>query len=158
MKYLVLLLSLFVGVSSYAAPAATQKAPQQTQQQTNKELKRFTDAVSVGFVGIKVSKENNADVLSFEYVIKNNSKRNIRSVYWASHYFQGNTKVLIQDVPAKFEKPLKVGASTSLTFSVPVANLPENVKQALASNKLSLSAQFQAKEIVFSNGSKITVK
>lgn len=179
----VLSLSALVSVSTYAEPNKPNTKPQAKKEQpaakkvqqntkakkevkkapvnnTEKQLKRFTDSLKLTYSGIEALENNGQPVINFNYVVQNTSKHNMKQIHWTATYIYNNQAVLVQDVPFTFEKPLKPKQSLPLTFSVPFVNLPHGAQVALSTpeNRKATSAQFQAKSIVFTNGTKIEVK
>lgn len=159
-------LATLLAVSAHAeatkiSPSVQEKNVQKNAAQTKTEqsLKQFTDAISVKFLGIDVSKDKNGQtILNFKYSVQNKSKRNIRTVHWATSYVYGNTVLLVQDMPVSFKNNLKRGTTSELVFSVPFNNLPKETQAILSQPNVTISANYQAKSIVFSNGAKIIVK
>ncbi len=143
------------------APNVEEKNVQKNAAQTKLEqnLKRFSDAITVKFLGINVTRDNkNQVILNFKYSVENKSKRNIRTVHWATNYIAGNKVILVQDMPVSFKNNLKRGTTSELVFSVPFNNLPKETQEILSQPNVSISANHQAKSIVFSNGAKIIVQ
>lgn len=129
------------------------------QTKTDKNLKLFTDAISVKFLGVDATRDaKNQVILNFKYAIENKSTRNIRTVHWATNYMVGNQVILLQDMPVSFKNNLKRGTTSEVVFSVPFNNLPKETQTLLSQPNVSISANYQAKSIVFSNGAKIIVQ
>ncbi len=160
--------SLTTLLAFYAHAEATKISPsvQETRVQKNaaqtkadKNLKLFTDAIGVKFLGVDAARDTkNQVVLNFKYAIENKSKRNIRTVHWATNYMVGNQVILLQDMPVSFKNSLKRGTTSEVVFSVPFNNLPKETQALLSQQNVSISANYQAKSIVFSNGAKIIVQ
>ncbi|AUI67040.1 MULTISPECIES: hypothetical protein [Glaesserella] len=143
------------------APKVEEKSVQKNAAQTklDQNLKRFSDAITVKFLGINVTKDDkNQAILNFKYSVENKSKRNIRTVHWASNYMVGDKVILVQDMPVSFKNNLKRGTTSELVFSVPFNNLPKETQAILSQPQVAISANYQARSIVFSNGSKIIVQ
>lgn len=158
-------LTTFLALSTYAETTKISPTVKETNVQKNaaqtkaeKSLKQFTDAISVKFLGVHTSKDDkNQIILNFKYTIENKSKRNIRTVHWATNYMVGNQVVLLQDMPVSFKDNLKRGTTSEIVFSVPFNNLPKETQALLSQPNVSINAIYQAKSIVFSNGAKIIV-
>lgn len=130
-----------------------------TQTKTEKSLKQFTDAISVKFLGVEATgNEQNQVILNFKYAIENKSTRNIRTVHWATNYMSGDKVILVQDMPVSFKNNLMRGTTSEIVFSVPFNNLPQETQVLLSQKNASISAIHRAKSIVFSNGAKIIVQ
>lgn len=143
------------------SPKVTEKSVQKNAAQTKQdaELKRFTDTISVKFLGATVSvNDKNQQILDFKYAISNKSKRNIRSVHWKASYLHNNVAILEHDMPVSFKDNLKRSTTSEIVFSIPVANLPVETQELLKQGNVNLGVKHEAKNIVFSNGSKIVVK
>lgn len=122
------------------------------------KLAEFSKNVSLHFKGIKLTQENNQTYATFDYVLKNTSKRSIKKVHWITHYIANNQVILTQDVPLSFEQMIKPNQSIPLTFSVAWENLPAIAQQTFATNNEKISAYFEAKSITFSNNRQIIVE
>ncbi|MGX2957157.1 hypothetical protein ACWIYZ_08735 [Ursidibacter arcticus] len=147
-------------LACYSANANTQKskATAQEQSQTEKSLKQFSETISLRFGGVEINKVNNQSIVNFNYVVENKSKKKITQIHWETVYFYQDKAILVQDVPAPIKDGLKAKQSLPLVFSIPFDNLPEQAKTALSTQGAQISAQFRAKTITFSDGSKIEVK
>lgn len=168
----VLSLSTLMAFSAYANTQNNQKQPVKKTQTTKtqskqtksapasseQQLKKFTDSISLRFMGIDVSEQNNQPQLNFKYEVQNTSKSSIKTIHWSTTYFRNGQAILVQDVPITFEKPFKPKVSVPLTFSVLWDNLPEIAKEAFLKSEGQVSTEFQAKTIIFWNGTKIEVK
>lgn len=143
------------------SPKVTEKSVQKNAAQTKQdaELKRFTDTISVKFLGATVSvNDQNQQILDFKYAVSNKSKRNIRSVHWKASYLHNNTAILEHDMPVSFKNNLKRNTTSEIVFSIPFSNLPEETQALLKQGSVNLGVRHEAKSIVFSNGSKILVQ
>lgn len=155
-KSLILFVSLLfiLPVSANTQQATTKKA----QVTVDPQLKRFNESLGLKFIGIELTHNDGKAMVHFNYLLENRAKRTIKKVHWVTTYLHDNQVILIQDVPVTLSKPLTPKQSIPLDFSLPWDNLPANAQQALSSQNSVLSAEYQAKQIEFSNGSKITVK
>lgn len=155
-----------LALSAHAEATKISPSVQETNVQKNaaqtkvdKNLKLFIDAVSIKFLGVDaVRDDKNQVILNFKYAIGNKSKRNIRTVHWVANYMVGNQVILLQDVPVSFKNNLKRGTTSEVVFSVPFNNLPKETQTLLSQPNVAMSANYQAKSIVFSNGAKIIVQ
>ncbi|MCT8641772.1 hypothetical protein KZ387_10865 [Glaesserella parasuis] len=121
-------------------------------------LKRFTDTIEVNFIGAEISQNKSSNfIVNFKYTIKNKSKRNIRSVHWKTNYSYQDEIVLVQDTPVSFKENLKRGTTSEVIFSISLDTLPQNMQDSFRNN-IALNAIYEARGIVFSNGSKIIVQ
>ncbi|KAE9534674.1 hypothetical protein [Ursidibacter arcticus] len=149
---LIISLSIFTSYSVQANTNSTKKTQQQSQ-----ALKRFSDSISLRFMSIDL-KEDKQSTVSFNYILENKSKRTISQVHWATTYFHKDKPILVQNVPVSIKGGLKPKKGIPLEFSLPFKELPKEAQSALSIQGAKITAQFQAKKIVFSNGSKIEVK
>lgn len=129
-------------------------APSKTEQ----NLKRFNDTIGMRFFGYSFSQAQNGEpLISFNYALENKGKRNIRSVQWAATYYVNGKAILTQDSPVSFDKALKGRTTSELSFTVPFKSLPAEAQKAFSTPQTQIQAQFQAKNVIFANGSKIVV-
>lgn len=169
MKYSTLLtsaaISMFLAMNVYAQSSQIQPTVEHKKITKNAPLsarelnqKRFNDSVSLRFFGYELAQDSRGQpMLSFKYSIENKTKRNIRIVQWAVNYIHNGKIILTQDTPVTFKDNLKRRTTAELVFSVPVAELPAEAKAVFQNPQVRLHAQFDARQIVFSNGAKIIV-
>ncbi|WP_150540257.1 hypothetical protein [Actinobacillus vicugnae] len=120
--------------------------------------KRFNDSVALRFFGYELTQDPQGQpMLSFKYTIENKAKRNIRIVQWAVNYIYDGQIILTQDTPVTFKDNLKRRTTAELVFSVPLSELSPEAQAVFKNPQVQLNAQFEARQIVFSNGSKIIV-
>ncbi len=160
-----LLISACISLSASAeniqvTPSVVQKSPQQTiQNKKNPDLKRFNAAVNIKYLGYQHKKDEKGNsVIEFVYLIENISKINIRSVHWATTYLYNQEVILTHDLPVSFSKQLVRNTATEIAFAVPLENLPSKAKELFSHASPQIMAAQQPRNIIFSNGSKITVK
>ncbi|ABN74480.1 hypothetical protein [Actinobacillus pleuropneumoniae] len=123
-----------------------------------KRLKQFNDSIGLRFFGYELAKNKEGQpMVSFKYSIENKTKRNIRIVQWAVNYVYNDKVILTQDAPVTFKDNLKRQTTAELAFAVPVSDLPQEAQAVFLNPQAQLSAQFEARQIVFSNGAKIIV-
>jgi len=159
-------ISMLVAMNSYAEgnkiqPTVEHKSTTKNAPLSAKEakLKQFNDSIALGFSGYELARNNQGQpMLSFKYSIENKTKRNIRIVQWAVNYIHNGKVILTQDAPVTFKDNLKRQTTAELAFAVPVSELPPEAQAIFLGGKAELTAQFEARQIVFSNGAKIIVK
>lgn len=167
MKYSTLLIStmMLLAINVYAKgnqiqPTVEHKTVTKNAPLSVKEInqKRFNDSVALRFFGYEFAKDPQGQpMLSFKYSIENKTKRNIRIVQWAVNYIYDGKIILTQDTPVTFKDSLKRRTTAELIFSVPIAELPAEAQAIFQNPQVKLNAQFDARQIVFSNGAKIIV-
>lgn len=142
---------------SLPAVANTAKQPSKTQQQADKNLKRFTSSIALRFDGIEVTSQNGQNIVNFKYTLQNTSKKSISDVEWITVYYHNNEAILMQNVPVSLKK-LEPKKARSLVFSIPFANLTPKAQQVFSNPNSKISSQFQAKSLTFTDKSKIVVQ
>ncbi|WGE75338.1 hypothetical protein [Actinobacillus equuli] len=169
MKYSTLLtsaaMSMFLAMNAYAEgnqikPTVEHKTVTKNAPLSAKEInqQRFNDSVALRFFGYELTQDSQGQpMLSFKYSIENKTKRNIRIVQWAVNYIHDGKIILTQDTPVTFKDNLKRRTTAELVFSVPLAELPVEAQAVFQDPQAKLNAQFDARQIVFSNGAKIIV-
>ncbi|MGX2970383.1 hypothetical protein [Ursidibacter sp. B-7004-1] len=156
MKFIKYLFIISFSIFTCYSVQANTNSTKHTQQQSP-ALKRFSNSISLRFIGIDL-KEDKKSTVSFNYILENKSKRTINQVQWATTYFYNDKPILVQNVPVSIKGGLKPKKGVPLEFSLPFKELPKEAQDALSIQGARITAQFQAKKIVFSNGSKIEVK
>lgn len=131
---------------------------QQPQKEQVSELQRFTDTMALSFVGAVLEEKENQQVLTFKYQLENKSAKDIKMLHWATYYTYGDKVLLTQDIPIAFDNGFKSKQVIPMDFSIPWENLSQEMQQVILDEKKELSAQYQAKTIEFTDGSKIIVK
>lgn len=140
-------------------------ADTQQQQPTHKQtinnqddLKRFNSNVGIKLTEYGVGQDDQGQTRLFlQYEVENRGKRNIKSVHWVAALAYDGNVIYAQDVPANFEQAIQSKTSQNVVISVLFSALPQAVQQAF-SQKAQLQSVNGAKEVVFTNGSRIVVK
>lgn len=145
------------------AVAAEQKAPAQSKAaaaKNDRALKQFNDSVRVALVNRQLAKDQKGqDVVVLGYEVENkNAKRDIRSVNFISVYTVNGNAVWGQEMPVKFEQPLKRKTKITISALVPLASIPEQARPHFTNLQVPIGSINGAKELVFTNGAKIVVK
>ena len=153
----VIMLSSIVAFSLPAVAETSKPAAKKSQQQSDKELKRFASSITLSFNGIELDTSSSQPTVHFKYTLKNISKKEIKKVEWIATYLHNNRAILIQDEPVTLNK-FTPKSSRNLTFSLPFNALPLEAQKVFSDPNNKISIQFQAKSITFTDKSQIIVK
>lgn len=156
--FTILSLSALLSFSAQADVAKKETKTQKVQKKQVSELQRFTDTMALSFVGAVLEEKENQQVLTFKYQLENKSAKDIKMLHWATYYTYGDKVLLTQDIPIAFDNGFKSKQVIPMDFSIPWENLSQEMQQVILDEKKELSAQYQAKTIEFTDGSKIIVK
>ena len=154
----VLSLASFVtlNVQAAEAPKATQPAKQAVKK--DKNLEKFNRFVALTFTERATGTLDGKSVATFKYKVQNKSKSRLKSVTWSAVYAVGEQAFLAQEIPVVFEKPLAPKASTDVTLSVFLDDIPEPARKILLDKSAAVSSLNVAKQLTLTNGTKVVVK
>ena len=154
-------LSSLLAVSTVQAvekTAAKQTTAKQTTAKQDYALTQFNKNVGLQLVkrGIQTG-ENNQSVATLTYLVQNKGKNKIKSINWISGYTIDNKVFYAQEIPLNFQPALPAQRQMEVTINLPLNTLPEAAQKIFLDKSASVGAINGAKNVVFSNGKRITV-
>lgn len=122
-------------------------------------LSEFNQNVQVSLVQRATAIQNNQPIALLVYEVTNKGKNNIKSLHWSSALTVNDQIFFVQEeIEPIFEKALEPNQKETVTLTLYLDKLPDNVKAVLASNETPIGHLTVAKQIDFTNGKKIVVK
>ena len=171
---LIFLSALFVANFANAEPEKKneQQNPQKSTQQNSKKnqqvkkkqaedknLKQFNTNVAIRLVSAQVINQNQKQIFELIYSVENKAnKRDIKSVNWVGAFLYNNEVFFAQDIPIIFEQPLKRKTKNNVTVTIPFELIPAQAQAILLNPQTQIKNLVGAKNITFTNGTKIEVK
>ena len=136
-----------------------QSSLSKTDEQINSEnLKLFNNTVSIRLVSGQII-NNNAPALQLIYTIENkDKKKSMSSITWVGAFAYNEQVFFSQEMPVKFNTPLEPHKKIDITITYPFEQISENAQMIFLNQQQKIQIVYGAKNITFTNGTKIDVK
>lgn len=132
--------------------------PKTDEQINNENLKLFNNTVSIRLVSGQII-NNNAPALQLIYTIENkDKKKSMSSITWVGAFAYNEQVFFSQEMPVKFNTPLEPHKKIDITITYPFEQISENAQMIFLNQQQKIQTVYGAKNITFTNGTKIDVK
>lgn len=122
-------------------------------------LEAFNKSVGITLVQRATAVQDNQPVAVLVYEVKNKGKNSIKSLHWASAFTVNNQIFFVQEeIQPQFEKALGENQTETITITLLLDKLPENIRNVFASTEAPIGHITVAKQITFADGTRIEVK
>ncbi|MDO5055123.1 MAG: hypothetical protein Q4D86_07370 [Pasteurella oralis] len=121
-------------------------------------LKQFNSTVKITPSERYITQDaQNNDLAAMTYHIQNLSDKSIKTILWNSVYILDSNFLYTHDLPIVFEAPLAPHTQQIIAETVLVNNIPKKNRPLVLNPKNPIKVIIIAREIIFDDGSKITV-
>lgn len=125
----------------------------------DKNLKQFNANVTIRLLSAQVISQNQKQALELIYSIENkNKKHHIKSVNWIGTFLHNNQLFFAQDIPITFDTPLKSKSKYDVTVTIPFETISKPATAIFLDPNKQITNLIGARNIIFTNGTKIEVK
>lgn len=122
-------------------------------------LDAFNQSVGITLVQRATGVQDNQPVAILVYEVKNKGKNSIKGLEWSSAFTLNNQIFFIQEgIQPQFEKGLDASKVETVTLTLLLNNLPENIRTVFATNDAPIGHLPVAKQINFTDGTNIVVQ
>ncbi|MGY4677293.1 hypothetical protein ACWIT3_06095 [Pasteurella sp. P03HT] len=126
-------------------------------QEELQSIKQFNETVRITPAQRYITQDNNHDLAAMTYRVENLSDKSIKTILWNSVYILDSNFLYTHDLPIFFESSLAPRSYQTIAKTVPISSIPQKNRPLVLNPKNPIQVTIIAKEIIFDDGSKITV-
>ncbi|GJH42981.1 hypothetical protein K7G90_000987 [Pasteurella canis] len=121
-------------------------------------LKQFNSIVKITPAERYITQDaQNNDLAAMTYHVQNLSDKPIKTILWNSVYILDSNFLYTHDLPIIFEAPLAPRSQQMIAETVLINNIPRKNRPLVLNTKNPIKVIIIAREIIFDDGTKVTV-